>query len=151
MCRWFEDMYSAVNALGMCFFPVGFRLALGPTYLAKLFSACTGWNTSPQDIVRFGEKVFNLLKAYTARQGLTREDDVWPDRFYEEPLPEGPGKGAVLSRDTIDRLLDEYYELRGWDKRRGVPTREKLIELGLNDMADDLQRLGKLSESQTAF
>jgi aldehyde:ferredoxin oxidoreductase len=151
MCRWFEDMYSAVNALGMCFFPVGFRLALGPTYLARLFSACTGWDTTPQDIVRFGEKVFNLLKAYTARQGLTREDDVWPDRFYEEPLPEGPGEGAVLSRDTIDRLLDEYYELRGWDKRRGVPTREKLIELGLNDIADDLQKLGKLPGSQITF
>ena len=50
-----------------------------------------------------------------------------------EPLPEGPAKGAVLSRNTINQLLDEYYELRGWDKRSGIPTEEKLIELGLGD------------------
>ena len=69
---------------------------------------------------------------------------TWPDRFYEEPLPEGPSKGAVLSRDVMERLLDEYYELRGWDKRTSFATREKLVELGLNDVADELLELGKL-------
>jgi len=88
--------------------------------------------------MQFGEKVFTLLKAYTVRQGLTRKDDTWPDRFYTEPLPEGPAKGAVLSRDEIEQLLDEYYELRGWDKTRGIPTKEKLIQLGLRDIADSL-------------
>jgi aldehyde:ferredoxin oxidoreductase len=140
MCKWFEDLYSAINALGVCFFPSGFRLALGPTYFSKLFSACTGWDTSPEEIMKFGEKVFTLLKAYTVRQGLSRKDDTWPERFYREPLPEGPAKGAVLSREVIDRLLDEYYELRGWDKKSGLPTVQKLIELGLSDVASDLLR-----------
>lgn len=144
MCRWFEDLYSAVNALGLCFFPVGVHLALGPTYLSNLFSACTGWDTTPEDIVRFGEKAFTLLKAYTVRQGLTRKDDNWPDRFYTEPLPEGPAKGAVLSRGTIEQLLDEYYELRGWDKGTGLPTTEKLSKLGLHDIANELLGLGRL-------
>jgi aldehyde:ferredoxin oxidoreductase len=136
MCKWFEDLYSLVNGLGLCFFPVGFRLAWGPTYLSRLFSACTGWETTPQDIMKFGEKIFTLLKVYAVRQGLTRKDDTWPDRFYEEPLPEGPAKGTVLSRDEIERLLDEYYELRGWDKGLGIPTREKLVEVGLHDIAN---------------
>ena len=144
MCRWFEDLYSAVNALGLCFFPAGFKLALGPTHLSRLFSACTGWDTTPQDIMKMGEKTFTLLKAYAIRQGLTRKDDTWPDRFFEEPMPEGPAKGAVLSRDTIDRLLDEYYELRGWDQRAGLPTREKLNELGLHEIANELLELGRL-------
>ncbi len=144
MCRWFEDLYSAVNALGLCFFPAGFRLALGPTYLSRLFSACTGWDTTPQDIMKFGEKVFTLFKTYTVRQGLTRKDDTWPDRFYTEPLPEGPAKGAMLSRDTIEQLLDEYYELRGWDRKSGNPTKDKLVELGLDDVANELLKLGKL-------
>jgi len=144
MCRWFEDLYSAVNALGLCFFPVGFQLALGPTYLSKLFSACTGWDTTPEDIVKFGERVFTLLKVYTIRQGLTRKDDNWPGKFYTEPLPEGPAKGAMLSRDTIEQVLDEYYELRGWDKGTGLPTKEKLVELGLTDVANELIRLGRL-------
>lgn len=144
MCRWFEDLYSVVNALGLCFFPVGFNLALGPTHLAKLLSACTGRDTTGEEIIRCGERVFMLLKAYTIRQGLTRKDDNWPERFYSEPLPEGPSKGAVLSKHTIDQLLDEYYELRGWDKSSGLPTRQKLVELGLGDIASELVALGKL-------
>lgn len=144
MCRWFEDLYSALNSLGICFFPAGFRLAIGPTYLSKLYSACTGWDTTPQDIMKFGEKTFTLLKAYAIRQGFNRKDDTWPDRFFEEPLPEGPAKGAVLSRDIIAQLLDEYYELRGWNKKTGLPTREKLVDLALGDIADDLVRLGKI-------
>ncbi|MFC1968293.1 aldehyde ferredoxin oxidoreductase family protein [Chloroflexota bacterium] len=146
MSKWFEELYSALNALGLCFFPSGFRLAIGPTHLSKLFSGCTGWDTTPEDIMRFGEKVFTLLKAYTVRQGLTRKDDTWPDRFYEEPLPEGPAKGAVLSRDTIGQLLEEYYGLRGWDQGSGLPTKEKLMELGLHDVANELLELGKLPD-----
>jgi len=144
LCKWFEDLYSVLNALGICFFPAGFELALGPTYLSKLFSTCTGWDTTPQEMMKLGEKVFTLFKSYTIRQGLNRKDDTWPDRFFNEPLPEGPAKGAVLSRDTISQLLDEYYELRGWDKESGIPTKQKLIELGLRDIAEDLIKHAKL-------
>ena len=94
--------------------------------------------------MRFGEKVFTILKAYNIRQGLTRKDDSWPDRFFNEQMPEGPAKGAILSRDTIEQVLDEYYELRGWDKKTGLPGAEKLNELGLYDIVADLQKLGKL-------
>jgi aldehyde:ferredoxin oxidoreductase len=91
-----------------------------------------------------GEMVFNLFKAYAVRQGQTRKDDNVADRFYEEPVPDGPKKGAILSRATIDKVLDEYYEARGWDKKSGVPTAKKLIELGLSDVAEDLQKSGRL-------
>ena len=138
-CRWYEDLRSILNTLGVCLYASG-NLVLGPTYLAKLFSTCTGWDTTPQDIMKFGEKSFTLLKAYTARQGLTRKDDFWPERFYTETLPEGPAQGAILSRDTTEQLLDEYYGLRGWDKTSGIPTREKLIQLGLPEIADELHR-----------
>lgn len=134
MCKWFEDLYSAVNALGICFFPSGFQLAIGPTYLSRLLSACTGRETSPEDIMKSGERIFTLLKISAARHGLDRRDDKFPERFYTEPLPEGPAKGAVLSRETMEQLLDEYYDLRGWDTRTGLPTAEKLNELGLGEI-----------------
>ncbi len=149
MCKWFEDLYSTLNSLGLCFFPSGLFLALGPTHLSKLFSTCTGWDTTPQDIMKTGERIFTVLKAYNVRQGLTRKDDTWPNRFYEEPLPEGPAKGAVLSKDKIGQLLDEYYELRGWDKELGLPTEQKLTELGLRDIADQMRALGKLPVGKT--
>jgi len=142
MGKWFEDLVSVFNSLVVCFF-AGATI-IGPTHLAKLYSACTGWDTTPQEMMRLGERVFNLLKAYTVRQGLSRKDDYLPDRFYTEPLPEGPAKGAVLSRGKIDQLLDEYYGLRGWDKESSFPTQEKLVELGLVDIANDLLERGKL-------
>ncbi|MFC1901865.1 aldehyde ferredoxin oxidoreductase family protein [Chloroflexota bacterium] len=144
MCKWFEDLYSVLNALGLCFYTSA-RHALGPTHLSRLYSACTGWDTTPEDIMRSGEKVFTLLKVYNVRQGLTRKDDTWPSRFFTEPLPEGPSKGTVLSKNTIERLLDEYYELRGWDIKTGLPTKEKLIELGLGDVVTELISLGRIT------
>jgi aldehyde:ferredoxin oxidoreductase len=144
MCKWFEDLYSICNGLGFCFFTVGSRMAWGPTYISRLFSSCTGRDTTPEEMMAMGEKIFTLLKVYTVREGLTRRDDDWPKRFYTEPMPEGPAKGRVLSRKEIDDILDEYYELRGWDKTTGIPTRNKLNDLGLQDVAADLKRLGKI-------
>lgn len=144
MCVWFENLLSVANTLGVCFFPAAMTLTLGPTHFSRLYSAYTGWDTTPQEMMNLGERNFNLLKAYTIRQGWSRKDDHLPDRFYTEPLPEGPTKGAVLSREMIDRLLDEYYELRDWDKASGLPTKEKLVELGLVDVANDLLERGKL-------
>ena len=100
-------------------------------------------------IMELGERVFTLLKAYTTRQGLTRKDDRWADRFYQEPMSEGPAKGAVLSRETMDKLLDEYYELRDWDKSSGLPTAEKLTELGLSDVANELIQMGRIPAGET--
>jgi aldehyde:ferredoxin oxidoreductase len=93
-----------------------------------------------------GERIFNLMKAYIVREGLTRRDDDWPERFYREPWPTGPLKGRVASREDTDRLLDEYYELRGWERKKGVPTRGKLVELGLDYVAEELTKLGLIDE-----
>ena len=68
----------------------------------------------------------------------------FPERFYTEPLPDGPTKGAVLQKKTMDQLLDEYYELRGWNKS-GLPTKKKLEALGLDDIAEDLMNRNMLA------
>jgi aldehyde:ferredoxin oxidoreductase len=144
MCKWFEDLYSISNATGLCIFPSGFNLAIGPTRIARLLSTLTGWDMTPEHLMELGEKIFTIMKAYTVRQGLGRRDDAWPDRFYDEPMPEGPGKGMVVSRETVDRVLDEYYELRGWDKASGLPTEKRFIELGLGDIGRELKEQGKI-------
>ena len=97
------------------------------------------------------KKIFTLLKSYTIREGLGRKDDDFPERFYREgsALEEGPFKRDPLSRDKIDQVLDEYYELRGWDKKTGLPTEERLIELGLDDIAKELVELGKLPRKKS--
>jgi aldehyde:ferredoxin oxidoreductase len=76
-----------------------------------------------------GERIFNLMRVYNAREGLRRKDDHWPTRFYDNPLRISD-REHTLSRKENDRLLDNYYSLRGWDSD-GVPTNEKLKELQL--------------------
>jgi aldehyde:ferredoxin oxidoreductase len=146
LVKWYGDYTSVFNSLGLCLMPTNVSHALGPTHFAELYSACTGWDITASEIMQAGERIFNLMKAYTVREGLTRKEDDWPERFYKEPWPTGPLKGRLASREQTDRLLNEYYELRGWDKKRGVPTKRKLIELGLENVANELSKLGLIEE-----
>jgi aldehyde:ferredoxin oxidoreductase len=90
-----------------------------------------------------GERAFNLCRAFNVREGITRKDDVLPARLLE-PLPEGPYQGEAISKGTLNKMLNIYYELRGWDKETGIPTKEKLKELGLGYVAKKLENLGLL-------
>lgn len=146
LVKWHGDYTAIFNSLGLCMMPTNYSHAMGPTHFAQLYSACTGWEVTASEIMERGERIFNLMKAYSVREGLTRKEDDWPERFYQEPWPTGPLKGRVASREEIDRLLDEYYELRGWDKKKGVPTRRTLVELGLGYVADELIKLGLIEE-----
>ena len=74
-----------------------------------------------------GERVNNLVRLFNLREGLTRELDTLPPRFFKEPLKEGPCRDRVAD---LEQLIDEYYFVRGWDKA-GKPTDDKLKELGL--------------------
>ena len=58
----------------------------------------------------------------------------------EEPIKTGPSKGMVISKEMLDYMLDQYYDFRGWNRETGIPTRERLIELGLTDIADDMDK-----------
>jgi len=119
-----EDAVAIFDAVGGCKF-MGFVLTAEDW--ATLIATLTGWKFTASDFRRTGERIYNLERAFSVREGLTRADDTLPKRLLEEPLPEGPAKGQVVS---LGPLLDAYYEFRGWDKN-GKPTPEKLKELGL--------------------
>jgi len=72
------------------------------------------------------------------REGFTRADDTLPERLLTEPLKGGASKGHFISKDELNRMLDEYYTERGWNVETGVPTGEKLEELGLGYVVDQL-------------
>ena len=107
-------------------------------YYAKAYEAATGIKVSADELLRASERVFNLTRAINVRRGLTSAEDRLPDRVFEEPVPDGVVKGYKLDRAKFAELLRAYYELRGWDPETGVPTRAKLEELGLKDVADAL-------------
>jgi len=99
-------------------------------HFVELLNKATGFNFTVEDYLKTGERIWNLTRLFNVREGITRKDDTLPPRFMEEPLPEGATKGQVVTKEMLDEMLDEYYALRGWDKN-GVPTEEKLKELGL--------------------
>jgi len=99
-------------------------------HFVELLNKATGFNFTVEDYLKTGERIWNLTRLFNVREGITRKDDTLPPRFMEEPLPEGATKEQVVTKEMLDEMLDEYYALRGWDKN-GVPTEEKLKELGL--------------------
>jgi len=109
---------------------------------SKLLSAGTGIETSEQELDKAGERIFNLLRAIDIR-------NYDRDRKVDEQTIDGfmyPGKddGVMMDKSKFLKLLDKYYELRNWNKRNGWPTRAKLEELDLKEVADELEAIGKL-------
>ena len=79
----------------------------------------------------------NLERLFNIREGLTRADDTLPARFLKEPMDSGASEGQVVN---LNGMIDEYYELRGWEKSSGFPTRKKLEQLGLKEVVNDILR-----------
>ncbi len=139
---------------------------IGDTSLeSKILSAVTGREVDEEGLYRIGERVFNLQRAILAREGhVGREGDRLPESDFTIPIqverknPEClvPGKdgeiisrkGMVVDREQFERMKDEYYALRGWDVASGLQTRAKLEELGLGDIAEDLERRGLIKGKQ---
>ena len=99
--------------------------------LADLLSASTGWNIEGKDLLEVGERVINLQRLFNLREGLNRRDDQLPERIKAKPAFGFYENEKQCVIKNFEGMLDEYYETRKWDKRTGIPSREKLIELGL--------------------
>jgi len=100
--------------------------------------AATGLTYTPEQIERVGERINNLARVFNAREGFGRAEDTLPERVLTEPLQSGASKGHLISKKELQDMLDEYYGARGWDINTGIPTRDKLTELGLDYAADQL-------------
>jgi aldehyde:ferredoxin oxidoreductase len=131
--------YSAMDTADVCQFVYGPGWEmLGMADLADVINAVTGMDITVDDLLTFGQRRLNLLRAFNAREGITRERDTLPKRLYDDPIEDGPSKGRLLDRDTITEALDTYYRLAGWDPETGNPPRTLLEELDLAWVADEI-------------
>lgn len=151
---WQQHFNAVQDIINTCRFTGEWLMAqrLQPRHYAAILSAATGIDFSGDDLMKAGERTFNVEAAFNHREaGLTRSDDVLPKRFFEEPLPDGPWKGAVVDWDKFEKMKDDYYELRGWDVELGIPSRKKLEELGLKYIADELEAIkGRVKKTASA-
>ncbi|MEM1537465.1 MAG: aldehyde ferredoxin oxidoreductase family protein [Candidatus Nezhaarchaeales archaeon] len=159
LVAWHENMAAVTDSMGTCrFMHASFYAEYPfPEVLSKLLkrdkpppsikyhewlSAATGLNFTFEDLFRAGERIITLERALNVRFGVRRKDDTLPRRFLTQPLPSGPFKGVVFPEDKLKAMVDEYYDLRGWEKETGLPFKERLLELGMEDVALDLERRG---------
>ncbi len=125
-----QDWRSLFNSLVICYFA-----NLPPQTLVHLVNSACGRPYRLEDLMRVGERAWNLKRAINIRLGLRRQNDRLPKALLS-PLVTGGGTGGFVP--PIDEMLDAYYDARGWDRNSGIPHREKLVELGLTEVADDI-------------
>lgn len=122
--KMFQDLTAVIDSSGICLFT---SFALGADDYRDLLNVVTGFNYTTEEMMRAGERIWNMERLYDLDAGFTRDDDTLPPRMLREPMPDGPVKGSTV---PLDVLLKDYYTARGWDKD-GRPTKEKLKSLEL--------------------
>jgi len=126
---WYNHLTSVYNSLGFCMFASSVADALGPTYQARIYTAATGVQTKADEIMEAGERIFNLMRLYVNRMGVTSKDDHWSETYYTEPSLAGKELAPAFSKEETQRHLNRYYKLRGWDPETGKPLPETLKRL----------------------
>ena len=146
LLRHAQDFYSVFSSLGLCM-----RVHMAQFYymdrFAELYSAVTGIKTDTSEIKLAGERIWNIFKALNVREGQTRNDDILPQIAFE-PLQFGDQEFRMrdqfetkfLTSEDIEQMKDDFYDESGWEVERGIPTKDKLIELGLADIAEELEK-----------
>jgi aldehyde:ferredoxin oxidoreductase len=136
---WMERMHYIDDALGMCAGLSSFPLK--PPYhihnLPTLISLATGFDLDEAALTRIARRNRTLVRAVNIRRGLTRADEKPPEDHWRKRFPE-----------LEEKLLDEYYKFKGWNKE-GVPTKESLLELGLDYVSEDFLQKGILTDSES--
>ncbi len=105
--------------------------AITPADYTEAISAITGWSFSLEELRAVAQRIWNLTRLFNVREGFRRKDDTLPERLFNEASTKGPSTGQIVDRKAFEKMLDEYYEIVGWDVPTGVPTGKRLKELGI--------------------
>ncbi len=132
LTKWNQDVRAVTcDCAPMCAFLLDMAVhGIACKNTADLVSAATGLDITAEDIEKVGERLNNVAKLFNIDEGFTRQDDNFPKRIMNEAIKAGASKGETISQAALDEMLDEYYDVRGWD-RTGTPTTAKLKELGI--------------------
>lgn len=135
------DVYNIIDSLILCKFSRGTYYD-GLNDMAKYYTLATGIPITAAELKKAGERIENLARLVNIREGIgTREHDTLPYKIMNVPLPDSIANGAVVNKEEFQLGLDDYYEVRGWTKE-GIPTVEKLNELGLQEFAEIAKKGG---------
>ena len=129
-----QDYMAVFNALGLCKFL--FFARLSHETICEWIKGLAGWDLTSKDLMEVGERLYNVKRAYNVLMGVNAEKDVVAPRILENLRPGKPiSEGQVL----FFNMRKDYYEARGWDPN-GIPRRERLLSLGLEEAAEKIKR-----------
>jgi aldehyde:ferredoxin oxidoreductase len=143
----FGNRHCAIDLIGACRNVWTWVVTPSLEIPAKLFSLATGRNTSEADLLFAAQRVKTLERAFLVIKGIRRKDDSLPKRLFEMKVPGGMFKGETLDKQKLDKMIDKYYQLRGWDED-GIPTEETFNKFGLSS---ELKLFKKRMDKQVAF
>lgn len=129
MVRFCMMVSSIIDSIGVCKVAVlsvanHFDLEME----AQMVNAFAGFDLTPKDFFRIGERIVNMEKMFNLRHGATRAMDTLPDKFTKEVVSEGPSKGTFAN---LEPMVDDFYKSMNWDEN-GIPTSETLKKFDLN-------------------
>jgi aldehyde:ferredoxin oxidoreductase len=126
-----QDLHAMLDTLCVCLLASSsFGDVFLPEDITKLVEYVTGWDVTLKELMQAGERRVNMMRAFNAREGYTKEKDQLPLRMFQ-PMQGGASDGFKIERQEFEDAKQEYYNRRGWDPETGNPTPEKLTELGL--------------------
>jgi aldehyde:ferredoxin oxidoreductase len=138
--RWADDKAAGVakgqnfrtltDSLGICHFAqIPFNLLL------DMINASCGWNTTMEELLKAGERTFQLQRALSCKLGITAKDDVLPE-LAMRPIPDSGQEGHV---PNMEKMLSEYYAIRDWNKTTGKPSKKRLESLGMPEISASIK------------
>lgn len=157
LVSYFEDQVIIADSLSACKVCSSWNCGrFSEEFQARLYSAGTGIETSVDKLFEYAHKIRTLERAYVCREGVTRDMDSLPKRYYDTEITTEDVnfedlnnvhyemRTDILDSRKFETMKDDYYKLRGWDVATGVPTRNTLEKYGLGYVADDLEKLNKM-------
>jgi len=141
---YYQDIYTLADCLQICKFVTSHNgHGVNISDMARLFYTVTGLEVDEKEMRSIAQRVYTIERCYSAREGMDKKDDFIQGRMGTEAVQTGPFKGERLERDKFEKMLENYYSLRGWDPNTGIPTINTLEELGLQEVAKELEKMGK--------
>ena len=120
-----QDFGCLLDSMTICLF-LSVHQWVQPSHYTELLNYATGWDMDKDEFLQVGERIFNLMRMFNVRRGISRKDDTLPPRILTQKL------GVKGNLPCLGAMLNEYYSVRGWSEE-GIPTRERLAKLGLEE------------------
>lgn len=138
---YFQDIYTLADALQICKFNTSHNgHGINIQDMADIYSAVAGVDADEKSMRIIADRIYAVERCFSVREGLTKKDDFLQGKWADEPTCGGQFDGCFLDKEKFRKMLEDYYEIRGWDREKGIPTEKRLENLAIEDVARDLKK-----------